>query len=360
MSDEAAVVDAPEPDPVSPEGGEDESTLVEVPAATDGETPAEDGEDAGTDAEAAKGRSAAFEKLLSKYGGDYDKLAAAYFEQANSSSRLHSEIQEIKEMVAAGRKLTSEEATAVIADDPYVKEVNADLAAVSEEAQTVLQGQKGLVGQYQKLELKIAQLEGEYKRADDTDRLDVSRELAEAKRDMNELKRDYKDSQRDLARLNTQWKTLQRSLREAENQAKNRADFERDAALRLKQEAVESRTEYNSALRDDAVRNGIDPSSKTYNVLNETIKSRLYLHMQALKAQGVREGIDLPGAVSAMMAEYAETMGLKKSLKTEAKKKLETLSPEKADAPSQGGRAPSKDKVMSAEQWRERARRLMP
>jgi chromosome segregation ATPase len=360
MSDEA-VVDDPGTEPVSPAGNEDESTLVEVPAATEEESPAEDDEDKGKDADPAQGRSPAFQKLLDKYGGDYDKLASAYFEQANSSSKLHSEIQEIKEMVAAGRKLTAEEEGQAVADDPYVKEVNTDLSAVSEEAQGVVQAQKGLVGQYQKLELKIAQLEGEYKRADETDRSEVSRELNEAKRDMNELKRDYKDSQRDLARLNTQWKTLQRSLREAEGQARSRVDRERQDALRLQTDAAESRVEYNAALRDEVVKYGIDPSSKTYNVLNETIKSRLFLHMQALKAQGVREGIDLPKAVSAMMEEYAETMGLKKStLKTTSKEKLDTLSSKQITAPAKGSGAPSKDKAMSAEQWKTRARQLMP
>jgi chromosome segregation ATPase len=356
MSDEVETGE-PEAAPVSP-AGEDESTRAEVPATADEETPA--GEDEGKNVESAEGRSEAFKKLLSKYGGDYDKLASAYFEQANSSSKLHSEIQEIKEMVAAGRRPTQEEEAGAIADDPYVKEVNIDLATVSDEAQGVVLAQKGLVGQYQKLDLKIAQLEGEFKRADETDRTEVQRELAEAKRDMNELKRDYKDSQRDLARLNTQWKTLQRSLREAEGQARSRVDRERNDALRLRQDATESRNEYNVSLRDEAVKYGIDPSSKTYNILNETIKSRLYLHMQALKAQGVQEGIDLPGAVSAMMEEYAETMGLKKSLKAKGKEKTDTLSPKLAEVPAKGSGAPSKDKGLSAAEWRARAARLMP
>lgn len=360
MSDEA-VVDTPADEPVSPAEPEEQSSPGEEAAPPEDETPAEDADEGTQDADepAPKERSEAFKKLLAKYGGNEEALANAYFEQANSSSKLHQEIREIKEMVAAGRQLTQEEEAVSIAEDPYVKEINVDLANTSDEAQSILQQQKAMVGNYQKLEHKIAELTGEFKRADDTDRIEVQRELTEAKREMADLSRDYRDTQRDLARLNTQWKTLQRSLREAEGQAKSRMERERQEALQLKQEASETRTEFNTAMRDEAAKYGIDPSSKTYNVLNETIRSRIYLHMQALKAQGVREGIDLSRAVSAMMDEYAEAMELKKSLTVKSKQKLETLNPKKLDAPV-SGKAPSKDQRMSAEQWRERARRLMP
>lgn len=362
MSDEATVVDEPGTEPVSPAVPEDESTPVEESAPTPEESPAEDVDGGKPDAEkSVQGHSEAFNKLLAKYGGDYEKLASAYFEQANSSSQLHQEIREIKEMVAAGRKLTQEEEAKTVNEDPYVKEINEDLTTTSEEAQTILQTQKGMAGQYQKLERKIATLEGEFKRADESDRTEVARELAEARREMSDLSRDYKDTQRDLTRLNSEWKRLQRGLRDAESQAKARVERERQEAVRLTQEAAETRTEYNAALRDEVIKYGIDPSSKTYNVLNETIKSRLYLHMQNLRTQGVREGIDMPKAVSAMMEEYAEAMGLKKSsLKTQAQSKLQTLAPG-SKTPLEGSTTPSsKDKSMSAAQWRDRARRLMP
>ena len=361
MSDEAAAVDEPGAEPVSPAAPEDESTPVEESAPTQEESPAEDADAGKPDAEKpVQGHSEAFNKLLAKYGGDYEKLASAYFEQANSSSQLHQEIREIKEMVAAGRKLTQEEEAKTIAEDPYVKELNEDLTATSEEAQTILAAQKGMASKYQALERKIASLEGEFKRADESDRTEVARDLAEARREMSDLSRDYKDTQRDLARTNTEWKRLQRGLREAEGQAKARVERERQEAVQLSQEAAETRNEYNAALRDAVGQYGIDTSSKTYTVLNETIKSRLYIHMQNLRAQGVREGIDLPKAVSAMMEEYAEAMGLKKStLKTKALDKLQTLAPG-SKTPLEGSTTPSKDKSMSASQWRDRARRLMP
>lgn len=359
MSDEAPVVDEVAEEPVSP-APEDESTQAEDTASADEESPAED-EDAGKEEdESAQGRSPAFKKLLAKYGGDEEALAKAYFEQANSTSRLHQEIQEIKEMVSAKAQPVDE--GQIVADDPYVKEITGDLQTTSAEAQEVLAQQKAMVTQYQTLERKIAQLEGEYKRADEAERMEVAQELSEAKKEMKDLGRDYKDTQKDLARLNTQWKTLQRSLREAEGMAKARAERERQDAFRVKQEAHETRNEYNASLRTEASKFGIDPSSKTYNVLNETIKSRLYLHMQALRNQGVTEGIDIPAAVAELMGEYAEAMELKKpSLKAKAIEKLETLSSKKVEGgPRDPGKAPSKDQRMSAADWKARARRLMP
>lgn len=364
MSDEIApAVDEAEVEPVSP-APEDESTPAEESAAAEDKPEAEDveAEDEGKEAETAKGRSAAFQKLLDKYGGDEEALANAYFEQANSSSRLHQEIQEIKEMLASGRAQTQEEESQALAQDPYVQEIHKDLQSTSEEAQSVLQQQKGMVSEYQKLERKIAQLEGEYKRADEAERMEVAQELAEAKKDMKDLSRDYRETQRDLARLNGRWKDLQRGLREAEGRAKSLMERDRQEALRVRQEANETRNEYNSTLRAEASKYGIDPSSKTYNVLNETVRSRLYLHMQALRQQGVTEGIDIPEAVSSMMEEYAEAMGLKRqTLKTVAKEKLGTLTAKKVEgAPTLTDKAPSKDKRMSAADWKARARRLMP
>lgn len=89
--------------PVSP--GTEELPSEEETATSEGEAPAETEDDQAAETEEgdegspAEGRSDAFDKLLAKYGGDKQKMADAYFEQANSNSRLWEKLQDRKSVV---------------------------------------------------------------------------------------------------------------------------------------------------------------------------------------------------------------------------------------------------------------------
>lgn len=365
MSEETAAVDPILPGPDSPAAEDVVAPAPEGETAPEGEKPtqAEETKDGGEKAPVEKGHSEAFNKLLSKYGGDYDKLAEGIFEQYNSAARTHEELVEMRELLEELRssKATAEEVEKAVAEDPYVKEVNADLASINEQATTIAGEMKVMVTEYQKQVTKVAKLEGALSKADDSDRPEVQQDLREAKNDLKQLERDYRERERDYKRLESQWKQAQRSLRDAEGQARSRVDRERQDAQRLQSEAKLTRQEYNDVLQGEAKKYGINPTSKTYTFIDSTFRSRLSQHMRALQAQGVKEGIDIPKAVEILMKEYAEATGLTRRFSTTSAEKASAATPQREATPAAPGpRGTKKEGELSAAEWKARARQLMP
>lgn len=368
MSEEIpAVPDPALPVPDSPgEEGEAEPTPEgEGAEATPGEpAPAEEEkeEDEGKKKEAPAGRSEAFEKLLAKYGGDYDKLATGIFEQYNSAARTHEELVELRAMLEELRssQASTQAVEKVIAEDPDVREVNADLASLNDEATTITAEMKGMVTEYQKLTTRVAKLEGALSKADDNERYEISQDLRDAKRDLSELQRDYKEKERDYKRAETRWKELQKSLRDVTARARSRVDMERADGLRLQREALLTKREYQESLREEAEKYGIGPSSPAYNFIDGSFKARLSAHMRALQAQGHTEGIDIPKAVSILMKEYAEASGLNRKFVKTSTEKANVATPRKEATPVAGQQDTKKEGEMTGAQWKARARQLMP
>ena len=362
MSEETAALDPILSAPDSP-GEAGTESAPEGKTAPEGEpTQAEETVDGGEKAP-EKGHSEAFKKLLSKYGGDVDKLAEGIFEQYNSAARTHEELVEMRGVLEELRsnKAAVEETEKAVAEDPYVKEVNSDLASINEQAIAVAAEMKVTVTEYQKQVMKVAKLEGALSKADDSDRPEVQQDLRDAKNDLKQLERDYKEKERDYKRHQSEWNRLQRSLRDAEGQARSRVDRERQDAQRLQSEAKLTRQEYNDVLRTEAKNYGLDPSSKAYNFIDSTFRSRLSQHMRALQAQGVQEGIDIPKAVGILMKEYAEATGLTRKFSTASTEKAAAATPKRDATPAEpGAKGTKKEGEMSAAEWRTRARQLMP
>lgn len=313
MEDIEVPNDGAEEAPVSPEA--EESSATEETATSEEQPEAEsDDQDTGEEGKEAspeEGRGGAFDKLLAKYGGDKEKMAAAYFEQANSNSKLWEKLQSIEEYIKGQQKEPEVDETQLVAEDPDIKRIVKEYADTQSDITETKQRQDQLISKYGELEKKIARAQGKLEAAGDNyeAKVEIRAEIGELNADLKSLHADIRGTQGDIKRLNKDLASLARQYNEAEVQAKEKVSRQRQEEYERQQEAIATRQEFADAMRSEAGRFGIALDSKQYAVLFSSINDRIYSYLNRLPKGA--PGIDIPGAVQHLMGEYAETMGLK-------------------------------------------------
>lgn len=355
-----------EGNPGSPEA--EAPSTVEETAAPDGdaqadETEGETKEEGAEEAAPDDGHGGAFDKLLAKYGGNKDKMADAYFEQANSNSRLWEKLQGIEEYIK-GQQRTEVDETKLVEADPDVKEIAKEYNDTQSEIQATTQKQDKLISQYGVLERKIENLRGKLEVVSDYEaKAEIRDKLNEAVADQKSVQNGIESSQRDVKRLSTDLKKLQRDYTTAQARAKENVSRQRQAEWERQQEAQATRREFADAMRGEATRYGIQPESKQYAVLFQSINDRIYSYLSRLPEGS--PGVDIGGAVKALMSEYADTMGLKPNAKFQkaSEAKRATTPQGKSAHPTVPvkvkGDAPPKDGRWTKAYVEDRARRLL-
>ena len=206
-----------EGNPGSPEA--EAPSTVEETAAPDGdaqadETEGDPKEEGADEAAPDDGHGGAFDKLLAKYGGDKDKMADAYFEQANSNSRLWEKLQGIEEYIK-GQQRTEVDETKLVEADPDVKEIAKEYNDTQSEIQATTQKQDKLISQYGVLERKIENLRGKLEVVSDYEaKAEIRDKLNEAVADQKSVQNGIESSQRDVKRLSTDLKKLHATTRQ--------------------------------------------------------------------------------------------------------------------------------------------------
>jgi hypothetical protein len=315
MTDEVEtdVDDAPEQD--SPDSGAEVDDSPEDAAApeeddaqaddTDEDDTGEETDDEG-DSGPAKGRSAAFQKLLDKYGGDEEALVNAYFEQANSASRLHKEIEDLKDFL-----LKQQETEEPISEDPDVKGLNEELQGLSTEVDAIQQEQMHLVGQYGQIEGDIKMLEAEAAKAEDFEKAAIKTQIAGRKAELTRLLTTINQGRREMNRLARDQRNLERQKKRAEQDVQGRRDQAKKQQLKDASVARLTRDEFNQSMREEARKYGVSVDSKQFQLLNHSIRTTIANHLGSLPKDA--PGIDVQYWVSNLMKEHAEAWGMKPS-----------------------------------------------
>jgi hypothetical protein len=189
------------------------------------------------------------------------------------------------------------------------------------------QGQTALIAEYGKQDKLIARLEGELDRADELTRTEIAGKLREAKQDMRQVQRDYQSSKQRLESLGLEQRRLIRQYKQVELQARARRDQAKQHELSTREQARLTRDEFNTACRAEAEKYGIDTNSKTFGVLHQSVRDRITGYLRSLPEDA--PAIDMPGAVAALMQEYAEVAGLnaKFTKKSHQKRKVTGKTP---------------------------------
>jgi len=353
--------------PVSPEA--EELPSEGETATSDGDAPAEETEDGqqqeeGDESSPAEGSGGAFDKLLAKYGGDREKMATAYFEQANSNSRLWEKLQGIEEYIKGQQQAPKVDEAELVAEDPDVKEIVKDYNDTQAEVRAATTKQDQLISQFGKLESDINRLRGKLEASNDPDvKLELREELNEKVGEQKSIRSEIGGIQRDVRQLNSNLKDLTRRYREAEERAKAQVSRQRQLTLERQQEAQATRREFADAMRTEANRYGIPVESKQYAILFQSVNDRIYSYLSKLPAGS--PGVDLTGAVGALMAEYAELANLKAKFQKASDVKRAAAGagpkPTQANAPRVPEKvvAPPKDGRWSKAFVDERAKRML-
>jgi hypothetical protein len=349
---EAPVDDTPDP------GGE--------PADPQGDTPAEDaptGDEADDQQDdeqtPATGGSEKLKNLLAKYGGDSDKMVDAYWEQAKSLSAMDKKLDALIDKVNS-KEISPEQEAKLIADDPDVKEIGAELASLDADVKTYTEKDRGLVQNFGQLETLLKQLEAKLEFApDDISKAEIRREIADSKREQRDIRRDWENNLTNLKSAERQMKAAVRQYREAEGRARTK----RDQAKRQESEShaayASTRKEFADAMQSEARSYGIAPESKMFAVMNESIKGRLTNYLRSLGTNA--EGIDLSAAVAVLVEEYADTYGKKRNFAAASRQKA-SVTGKPTEVNVGGKKAPPPDKT--GKYWdpkwvRERAKRML-
>jgi small-conductance mechanosensitive channel len=377
MPDEPDVQDAPpETDSPSPEQTDETSDVTTAPEDdSQVETPETDtGEEAPVEEDApAAGRSPALQKLLDKYGGDEDAMVAAYFEQANSSSRLHAEMKELREALLAQDAEDEPDPEALLAEDPDFKSLTEELTSLGEEAQSIQQEQMTLVGSYGQVEQEIKVLEAGLAKAEDFEKASLQAQVTAKKAELGRLMGSITSGRREFNRVQRDIRNYQREAKKAEQTVLSRAESAKREQLKSAQVARLTREEFNTSMRAEATKYGITPDSKQFAILQSSIRNQLHSHLSRLPKDA--PGIDITAAVQHLMGEFAEGMGMKPNFtkKSDAVKGRTpvTSGPKQRTAPAlpKGMKEPvlpkhipqtdRSGKYWSPEYARERAKRLL-
>lgn len=360
--------------PVSPES--EESPAPGEEAAPEGEKPeaGEDDQDTGEgtgdeggEGSSEEGRGGAFDKLLAKYGGDKDKMASAYFEQATSNARLAERLQAIEQYIQGQQKEPEVDEAKLVEADPDVKEIVQRYNDTLSEARTTETQQNQLISKYGQLERQIEKMRGKLEATQDPEvKQEVRADLGELVAEQKGLSAEIRGTQSDIKRLNQELRDLTRDYRKAEVQAKEGVSRRRREALEHRQEAIATRQEFAEAMRTEATKHGIPVESREYAVLFQSVHDRIYTYLSRLP-EGA-PGIDISGAVQALMAEYKDSF-LKDKFKKASAAKREASSPfpqlgeakgeKEPAAKPKGDVLPPKDGRWTAQFVRERAKRLL-
>ncbi len=313
MTDEAAAASETAETQDSP-GTEDQGTSPDETAASGEETQAETTEETSTGEETqeegapAGGRSTALQKLLDKYGGDEDALVNAYFEQANSASRLSQEFEELRDYLMSGDD-DEEDSEALVAEDPEFKGLGQELASLQQDIEAVQQDQMQLVGSYGQIENDVKALEAQMDKAEDFEKAALRTEINSKKAEMRSIMSQVNRGRRELNAINREIAGVERQQQQARDAVLGRREQQRKQDLQSAQVARLTREEFNTSMRTEAEGFGIDPGSKQFQVLSTAVRNQLANHLKSLPPDA--PGIDIGAAVKHLMGEFGDAMGLK-------------------------------------------------
>ena len=353
VKDDPETQDSPESEE-EPTGGEatDDAEEAEVEE-PERETEEEEGEEGAR----SKAGPSAYEKLLAKYGGDKEKLAEAYWEQARSGARLHERLSGIEDFLRGQQQQPKVDEAKLVAEDPDIKGLKEEISSVQAEIKGVDQEQSRLISEYGKLEERVANLKGQLEAADPEQKPAIEARLMRAASDQRSVYAEIRATQRDRRALDTSLRGLQRQERETESRVKAGLNKQRIEALEAREDAQNVRQEFFGAMQEEAEKYGVDPKSRQFAVLFENVYGRIYSYLTRLPEDA--PAVDIPGAVEALMAEHAEMLGLKSKFQRASTVKRQATSEVvkgRTETVRPSGKAP---KTWTKQYVDERAKRLL-
>lgn len=301
-----------------------------------------------------------FKKLASKYGNDLEKMANAVFGSYNSAAELNKQFKELKTLLTQKVEANSQKSIdEIINEDEEVISLGKEYTKTKSDLTTLQSEYSKAITENAKLERNVARLEGKLEVAQLEDKEDIKQELNELKSQQRELKTEIKSFAKDEQVLIEKLKDLQKRGSVAAKAAKERAREKAEEQEREAEEAQQLREQYDSSMRKEAERYGIDVDSKQFKHLLTVNHARIVTYLAGLPDGS--PGIDIKKAVEVLMTEWAEANGVKAKFQKQSTVKRQTTVPPKktTEQASDEKKAPTSSDKWTAAQWKERAKRLM-
>lgn len=257
--------------PVVDEGAEG-STLEASEATTD----SEGGDQSQSQAQTAESneqqekvaRGSKLQKLIdSKYGGDEDKFADALYEQWNSSSRTHSAIEELKQLINTSTQRQPEPEP--LDKNPDIQWLNEQIGTLDAELEASEEERQGLVAEYNALKTELAVM-----KATQAD----ARDIRATTQRLSELERNYKKTQISDKRIQREKSNYNRQLKQAEVYYSSARDKQIQQQKRDVAEVESLRTNYHTTVA--SVINNSNLSQEDKEDLYDMVKLKVGIYIE--------------------------------------------------------------------------------
>jgi len=315
------------------------------------------------DYDGSEGDSPTFDKLLSKYGGNREKMAQAFFDQANSVSDLVRRVDGMEEFIKGQQSeqpaLSESEIEKQVAESPDVIEVAEELDTIKADYQEENAAYTDAITKLGKLDKEVARLEGKLEVAYEENRPPIAAELAAAQAKQERALERYQETVRNKKKLEAAFKRSERRLEKAKRSAIAEIDKQTKAQRADAKAAEEVRQEFAEAMLSEARDYNIDPRSERYQSLFDTVQSRLWAYTSNLPEDA--DPLNIPVAVKTLVQDVLSNIGgVSFQKKSQAKRQTLTKGrPQKL--PDANARKPTKGKrpTKDAAYWDRRAQRLL-
>lgn len=284
----------------------------------------DDNEAAKPKGDPTKPRSSRLQDLVnSKYGGDENAMADAYWEQARSVSALNKRFEEFVAEVR-GKGEEKSEFESLVKEDPEAQIIDQELQTNVSESQRLNDRNNKIVSEVYAHDQEIAELRGEIKRADEEDKHVLQALLRNKEATRDALTREFTQNERDKKSLAKEKVTLERQRRNVEKTVKEELETTQRTKAEEKVIIEQQRNILYDSVADQIKKYGLELESAQHAYIHNTIQNQLYVFLSQRDADS--DGIDVPQAVEILMRKYAEANNLQpKSLSTIGKQKLDTL-----------------------------------
>lgn len=255
----------------------------------------------------AEVRSPKLQKLLDKYDGDEDALAEAIFQNQNSMSKFHKELEELK---TTFNKPKTEATPEEIENDADVQWISGELKTLDGNLRGNEATRVALLDKIDASRSLIARLEGKIEVADDFDKAALTQQKTLQDQILQAHLSDWRGLDRDDASIRREKKDFERQLDRAKKEAavKDANLRQRDANFEVAKE--KHFRDFSSAIDAQSKSLGLSKEQREY--MFNVIRSEAYSYLSGLPETRT-EGINIEEFVRERSQVYARMLGVNKA-----------------------------------------------
>lgn len=319
----------------------------------------------------AKGRSQKLQKLIDSKGGDEDKFAESIYEQMNSASRQHEELEALRTRLAQSDDLAEPEVDESSDDDPDVRSLQQDLEDLNYLRAQADRSQASVMTQISSVAAEIYKLQGKLEVVSDEYKPMLVGQISSLEARRSALESEWMRLENDKPRYATGVRRTERQLREAQRRLANAQASRQQMARETVQKSRSFRVAFDAAVDMIGRELGIPEGTLGFLAEHCRLAGSAFLRSLPETSNGLLDPEDMKSFVRSTVKKYAAAQGItsKAKFKEQSKQKLAALgskAPTNAEKAAKVERTaaalpkPTKTQEKDAAYWKNRAATLLP